>query len=232
MTGGIKKEYVVKFKLILLSAMLMAAGLVNVGEVLLKTDKDMLSYSIGASTAKNLKKSDIEIDLDLVMMGLKDGLAGDKLLLTDKQISAVMNGLMNNVKRTTVANRKQAAEKNQKAGLIFLEANKQKEGVVTLPSGVQYLVLKAGSGKKPSDSDMVVCSFRGTLIDGTVFEATEEGLAVVTLNRPDVHNAFNAELIAVEQMRVNERRQQVVREADRMAVARQVQVEVVHRNDL
>lgn len=153
----------------------MAAGVVSAGEVELKTDKDMLSYSIGASTAKNLKKSDVEIDPDLVMKGLKDGLAGDKLLLTDKQISAVMNGLMNNVKRTTVANRKQAAEKNQKAGLIFLEANKHKEGVVTLPSGVQYQVLKAGSGKKPSDSDMVVCSFRGTLIDGTVFEATEEG---------------------------------------------------------
>jgi FKBP-type peptidyl-prolyl cis-trans isomerase FklB len=159
----------------LLSAMLMAAGLVNAEEVQLKTDKDMLSYSIGASTAKNLKKSDIEIDTDLVMKGLKDGLAGSKLLLSDKQISGIMNSLMNDVKRTTVANRKEAAEKNQKAGLIFLEANKSKKGVVTLPSGVQYQVLKAGDGKKPTDSDMVVCYYRGSLIDGTEFDATEEG---------------------------------------------------------
>lgn len=153
----------------------MATGVVSAGEVELKTDKDMLSYSIGASTAKNLKKSDVDIDPDLVMKGLKDGLAGDKLLLSDKQISGIMNGLMNNVKRTTVANRKEAAERNQKTGLLFLEANKSKKGVVTLPSGVQYQVLKAGDGKQPSDSDMVVCNFRGSLIDGTVFESTEEG---------------------------------------------------------
>jgi FKBP-type peptidyl-prolyl cis-trans isomerase FklB len=155
--------------------MMVAAGLVSAGEVELKTDKDMLSYSIGASTAKNLKKSDIEIDPDLVMKGLKDGLAGDKLLISDKQMSGIMNGLMNNVKRTTVANRKEAAEKNQKTGLVFLEANKSKKGVVTLPSGVQYQVLKAADGKKPSDSDMIVCQYRGTLIDGTEFDSTEEG---------------------------------------------------------
>jgi FKBP-type peptidyl-prolyl cis-trans isomerase FklB len=155
--------------------MLMAAGLVSAGEVLLKTDKDMLSYSIGASTAKNLRKSDIQIDPDLVMKGLKDGLAGDKLLLTEKQISGIMNGLMNEVKRKTVANRNEAAEKNQKAGVIFLEANKSVKGVVALPSGVQYQVLKAGDGKMPTDADTVVCYYRGTLIDGTEFDATEEG---------------------------------------------------------
>lgn len=153
----------------------MAAGLVSAEETQLKTDKEMLSYSIGASTAKNLKKSDIEIDPDLVMKGLKDGLAGNKLLLTDKQIMGVMNELMNNVKRTTVANRKEAAEKNLKTGAAFLEANKHKEGVVALPSGVQYQVLKAGDGKKPTDADMVVCYYRGTLIDGTEFDATEDG---------------------------------------------------------
>ena len=153
----------------------MTAGYVNAEEVLLKTDKDLLSYSIGASTAKNLKKSDIEIDPDLVMKGLKDGLSGDKLLVSDKQMSGIMNGLMNNVKRTTVANRKEAAEKNQKTGLVFLEVNKGKTGVVALPSGVQYQVLKASDGKKPGDSDMIVCHYRGTLIDGTEFDATEEG---------------------------------------------------------
>jgi FKBP-type peptidyl-prolyl cis-trans isomerase FklB len=164
-----------KLKLIFLSALLLVTGLVNAGEVELKTDKDMLSYSIGASTAKNLKKSDIEIDPDLVMKGLKDALAGEKLLLTDKQMTSIMNGLMSSVKRATVANRKEAAEKNQKTGLIFLEANKSKKGVVTLPSGVQYQVLKAGDGKKPTDADMVVCHYRGTLIDGTEFDATEDG---------------------------------------------------------
>jgi FKBP-type peptidyl-prolyl cis-trans isomerase FklB len=153
----------------------MAAGLVSAEEVQLKSDKDMLSYSIGASTAKNLKKSDIQIDTDLVLKGLKDGLAGDKLLLTDKQIMGIMNGLMNDVKRTTVANRKEAAEKNQKAGVAFLEANKRVKGVVALPSGVQYLVLKAGSGKKPNDADMIACNYRGTLIDGTEFDSTDEG---------------------------------------------------------
>lgn len=153
----------------------MAAGIVSAEEVQLKTDKDMLSYSIGASTAKNLKKSDIEIDPELVLKGLKDGLAGNKMLLTDKQIMGIMNGLMNDVKRTTVANRKEAAEKNQKAGVVFLETNKSVKGVVTLPSGVQYQVLKAGDGKKPTDADMVVCYYRGTLIDGTEFDATEEG---------------------------------------------------------
>jgi FKBP-type peptidyl-prolyl cis-trans isomerase FklB len=170
-----EKEYVLKFKLILLSAMLMAAGLVHAEDAPLKTDKEMLSYSIGASTAKNLKKSDIQVDPELVLRGLKDGLASDKLLLTDKQIMSIMNGLMNDVKRATVANRKEAAEKNQKLGAEFLEANKKAKGVVTLPSGVQYQILKAGSGKKPGDADMVVCNYRGTLIDGTEFDSTEAG---------------------------------------------------------
>jgi FKBP-type peptidyl-prolyl cis-trans isomerase FklB len=141
----------------------------------LTTDKDKLSYSIGASIGRNFKKEGTEVDQSLLIKGLKSGLAGDKLLLPEKDLRQVMSNYQNELRKHAVANRQQALDTNKKKGDAFLATNKDKEGVVTTPSGVQYKILKAGKGNKPIDSDMVQVNYRGTLLDGTEFDATEPG---------------------------------------------------------
>jgi FKBP-type peptidyl-prolyl cis-trans isomerase FklB len=118
------------------------------------------------------KMQGIEVDLELVTRGLKDAYTGSPSLLTDEEMQEVLT----NFKKEFIAKQqelaKQQGEKNKKEGEIFLEANKKKEGVQTLPSGLQYKVLKAGAGKKPTATDTVTVHYRGTLIDGKEFDSS------------------------------------------------------------
>jgi FKBP-type peptidyl-prolyl cis-trans isomerase len=135
----------------------------------LKTQKDKFSYALGMSSGKrlaeSLNKQSVPFDPALVARGLKDGLAGGKALLTDQEAQAVMDGVRNDMIK-----KQQAAGKQE--GDEFLAANKGKEGVVVLPSGLQYKILKAGTGPKPTASDTVLCNYRGTLINGTEFDSS------------------------------------------------------------
>ncbi len=141
----------------------------------LKTQKEMVSYGIGVNIAKSFKKDDVEFDMDLLVKGMKDGLSGDKLLMPERDIRKVMNAFQGELRRKEMANHQALAEENKKKGEAFLAENKTKDGVTTLPSGVQYKVLTAGNGKKPSDGDTVECYYRGTLLNGTEFTSTEPG---------------------------------------------------------
>lgn len=141
----------------------------------LNTDKDKLSYGIGVSVARNFKKQGSDIEIDLLVKGLRDALAGDKLLLPEKELRKVMNAYQTEIRQKATLTRRVAIEDNRKKGEAFLAANKTKDGVITLPSGVQYKVLQAGNGKTPIDSDLIVCNYRGSLLDGTEFDATEDG---------------------------------------------------------
>jgi len=104
--------------------------------------------------------------------GLKDALAGGKTLVTDEEAKTVIVALQGEMHKKQEEMMQQAGEANKKQGDAFMAANKTKEGVVTLPSGLQYKVLTAGTGPKPSASDSVVCNYRGTLIDGTEFDSS------------------------------------------------------------
>jgi FKBP-type peptidyl-prolyl cis-trans isomerase len=137
-----------------------------------KTQKDKVSYFIGVQVAASIKSQGIDIDPDLLIKGLKDALAGGKLLMTDDDLQATMTALQADMTQKQQQARTAAAESNKKEGEAFLTANAKKEGVVALPSGLQYKILKAGDGKKPTDSDSVVCNYRGTLIDGTEFDSS------------------------------------------------------------
>lgn len=158
----------------------------SAGDVqVLKTQKDTVSYSIGVQTGRQFKKDDIELNTELFVRGLKEGLAGTKPLLTDKELRKVMGSVLAEVRQKAALQRHLATLENKKKEETFLAANKAKDGVVALPSGVQYTVLKEGDGKKPTDADTVVVNYRGTLLDGTEFDATENGkptdLKVATL---------------------------------------------------
>ncbi|HEY5594693.1 MAG TPA: FKBP-type peptidyl-prolyl cis-trans isomerase [Nitrospiria bacterium] len=138
----------------------------------LKTQKDKVSYSIGLDIGKNLRKQSIDIDPDLLARGLKDAMAEGKTLLTEEEVRTVMTEFQKEMQAKAAARVKEVGDKNMKEGETFLVENKKKEGIVTLPSGLQYKVVKAGNGKKPKSSDTVTTQYRGTLIDGSEFDSS------------------------------------------------------------
>jgi FKBP-type peptidyl-prolyl cis-trans isomerase FklB len=150
--------------------------------VVLKTQKDKVNYGIGVNLARNFKQQGVEIDLDLVIKGMRDEFSGQKILMSEKELGAIMAAFQTENRQKQVQARRIAAVDNKKAGDAFLTENKTKEGVVTLPSGLQYKILRAGDGKKPTEADSVEVRYRGTLIDGTEFDNSERsGQATVTL---------------------------------------------------
>jgi FKBP-type peptidyl-prolyl cis-trans isomerase len=138
----------------------------------LKTDQDKLSYSIGVDMARNFKRQEIEVDADVLARGFKDAYQGSKLDLTDPEMQKLTSDYQVKLKEKQMGAMKKAGETNQKEGEAFLAANAKKEGVITLPSGLQYLVLKKGDGPIPKAEDTVKCNYRGTLINGTEFDSS------------------------------------------------------------
>ena len=138
----------------------------------LKTQKDKLSYALGMNLGSNLHKEKVEVDPAIVLRGLKDALAAGKMLLTEDEARATLTQLQTEVRSKQQEKMKVAGELNKKEGVEFLAANKSKEGVVILPSGLQYKILTEGTGPKPTASDTVVCNYRGTLISGAEFDSS------------------------------------------------------------
>ncbi|HPI36821.1 MAG TPA: FKBP-type peptidyl-prolyl cis-trans isomerase [Ignavibacteriaceae bacterium] len=136
----------------------------------LKTQKDKVSYSIGLDIGKNMKTNSIEVDSEILLQGLKDGLEGKDGLLTEEEIAQVMQEFQQELMAKQAAKQKEDGEKNMKEGAEFLEANKKKEGVKVLPSGLQYKVIKSGDGPSPKETDKVKTHYKGTLINGTEFD--------------------------------------------------------------
>jgi len=138
----------------------------------LKTDKDRLSYAAGVDMANSMKKFEIDLDLDIYLKGIKDRLSGGKLLLTDQEIQTIIVEMQKEATARLQEKALAQIEKNKKDGEAFLAQNKKKEGVKTLPSGLQYKVMTEGKGKSPKETDSVVVHYRGTFIDGTEFDST------------------------------------------------------------
>jgi FKBP-type peptidyl-prolyl cis-trans isomerase len=142
----------------------------------LKDKKDKFSYalglSLGTNLGSNLRKQQVEFDSSIVAQGMKDALANNKHLLTDQEAEAVLKEVGTEVRAKEVALMKAMTEKNKADGVAFLSANKSKPDVVTLPSGLQYKIITAGTGPKPSATDTVVCNYRGTLLDGKEFDSS------------------------------------------------------------
>ncbi|MCX6121170.1 MAG: FKBP-type peptidyl-prolyl cis-trans isomerase [Ignavibacteriales bacterium] len=137
-----------------------------------KTQKEKVSYSIGINIGKNMKAQGIEVDQGLLIQGIKDGLNNAKTAMSDKDMETTMNAFQKEMMTKMQAKQKSDGDKNKKEGEAFLAANKKKDGVITLPSGLQYKILKTGNGAKPTASQTVKCHYRGTLIDGTEFDSS------------------------------------------------------------
>ena len=138
----------------------------------LKTQKDQVNYAIGVNLIGNFKKQGIDIDLNLVIKGMQDAFSGEKQLMSDVEIRKAIIQYQTEVRQMQAEIRIQMAEDYRKEGESFLAENKKKEGVVALPSGLQYRIIKSGDGKKPIDTDTVECHYRGTLINGNEFDSS------------------------------------------------------------
>jgi FKBP-type peptidyl-prolyl cis-trans isomerase len=169
------------------------AGSPTPGNRPLRSRQDKLSYALGANLGNGIRREAIEVDTDLLVQGLTDALSGSAPALTQHEISVAIAGLKSELtsKRITsaaekIAAKKELAEKNKQESEAFLTANSAKDGVVTLDSGLQYRVLKAGNGKKPLIGDSVVCKSRGTLLDGTEFDSSYKRKQPVVLGLNEV----------------------------------------------
>jgi FKBP-type peptidyl-prolyl cis-trans isomerase len=138
----------------------------------LKTQKEKFSYALGMNIGTGMKRQDLAVDPSVLSRGLKDSLAGGKTLMTEDEARATLKQVQDDMRQKMQAKMQEEAGTNKKKGETFLAENKTKEGVVTLPSGLQYKILKEGTGPKPTSSDSVVCNYKGTLIDGQEFDSS------------------------------------------------------------
>lgn len=173
-----KLRFAVALSLVLIAGQALAAG-----DVEIKTEKQKLSYSIGMNAGRSMKDSlktqSVDVDQAVLLKGLDDGIRDAKPQMTEDEMKTVLEALQKKLmaKQQEQAAKQQeqakaVAEKNKKEGEAFLAANKKKEGVITMPSGLQYKVLTAGKGKSPKATDTVTVNYRGTLIDGTEFDSS------------------------------------------------------------
>jgi FKBP-type peptidyl-prolyl cis-trans isomerase FklB len=147
----------------------------------LKTQNDKASYAVGLGLGKSLKRDGVDVDPAIVSRGLRDALAGGKTLLTDDEVKTTMTAVQADVRKRQEAKLQVAGETNKQEGEAFLAANKTQEGVVALPSGLQYKILKEGTGPKPAATDSVVCNYRGTLLNSTEFDSSYKRGQPITL---------------------------------------------------
>lgn len=138
----------------------------------LTTVKQQASYAIGANFGRTIIQQGVELDSAALTTGIQDALKGSKLALTPEQMQTASKQYIAEMQQKQVKAQAQQSEVNKKQGEAFLAENKNKEGVVTLPSGLQYKVLKSGTGEQPKINDTVTTHYRGTLTDGTEFDSS------------------------------------------------------------
>jgi FKBP-type peptidyl-prolyl cis-trans isomerase FklB len=140
----------------------------------MKTTKEKVSYCIGLETGRNLKQQFADMETELLRQGFLDALEGTPPKLAQDEVISIMQSLRQQIEQQQKEFITKLAEDNKNEGEAFLESNKRKEGVVALSSGLQYKVLQKGSGAKPSLTDVVSVHYRGTFLDGQVFDSSYE----------------------------------------------------------
>ena len=145
-------------------------------QAVLKTQKDKESYAIGTDLARNLKRRGVQMEPEALLRGMRDVLSGQKLLMTEDDLRDTLRELQAEERQKAILRRQgkaPVADETGEKGAAFLAQNKTNQGVICLPSGLQYKILKTGDGRKPTGTDTIECYFRGTLIDGYQFAGSD-----------------------------------------------------------
>ncbi len=156
----------------LCSTVLFASNALAEDKLELKDLNQKASYAIGLDIGRTWKQREANLSLDALTQGIKDALAGSSTLLTEQEARDAVRTLNDELRTKFNEKRKVLGEKAKTEGEAFLAENKNKQGIVTLSSGLQYKVITDGAGKTPDTSDMVTVHYRGTLVDGTEFDSS------------------------------------------------------------
>ena len=140
-----------------------------------KSLNEKASYIIGFDIGNNIKSQDLGLNVDLLIKGISAAMAGEELGMTDAEVAEVMQAFQQQALAMAQKKSEEQATANQTEGVAFLKANKAKEGVVTTESGLQYKVIKAGEGPSPAAEDTIKANYKGTFINGEVFDQSQEG---------------------------------------------------------
>ena len=138
----------------------------------LESEDQKVNYSVGYQIGGDFKRQNVPLDTDALVAGIEDAIAGGEARLSEEDRRATLTALRQRILASDQAQRQAEGEKNLAAAKAFLEVNRTKEGVQTLPSGLQYKVLKEGTGPKPAATDTVTVHYRGKLVDGTEFDSS------------------------------------------------------------
>lgn len=171
---GIIKGIFMKMKLVAAAMGFAMSSAMAADLTTLKTDADKLSYSIGSDLGKNFKRQSIDINPAAMTQGISDAMGNGKLLMTEEQMKDVLTKFQKDVMAKRSAEFSKKSADNKVVGEKFLTENKAKPGIVVLPSGLQYKIIKNGSGARPSKDDMVTVEYTGHLINGEVFDSTSK----------------------------------------------------------
>ncbi len=164
-----------RFKFAVVFGVLLLAGIVRAEEtVVLKDQNDRVSYSLGVNVGNNLKSMppSVTLNVDVLVKGIRDQLSGGPLLMSEQEVRDTFLALQKELMAKQEEKMKEIGEMNKKEGEAFLAENKKKEGIVTLPSGLQYKVLKAGEGERPHDTDTVTVHYTASFINGSEFDSS------------------------------------------------------------
>jgi FKBP-type peptidyl-prolyl cis-trans isomerase FklB len=161
----------VKLVVVLLSALSIPSGLAGAEETMkLEDPRARASYSLGYQMGQDLKRQGVTLDGTAILGGLEDGRSGAEPRIPDEQMRALLAELKQRIVQQKVAKRRAESDAIKQAGIEFLEQNRSKPGVRTTDSGLQYKVVKEGSGKRPGPTDRVRVHYRGTTVEGQVFD--------------------------------------------------------------
>jgi FKBP-type peptidyl-prolyl cis-trans isomerase FklB len=139
-----------------------------------KTQKEKISYAIGMEMGKGVKTQGIDVDPTILVQGLNDAISGAKPQMSEEELRQVISGLQQEIRQKQMQAQQAAATENKSKGEAFLAENAKKDGMVVLPDGLQYKILTAGQGKKPAETDTVMCNYKGTFVDGTEFDSSTQ----------------------------------------------------------
>jgi len=155
-----------------------------------KTQKEKVSYAIGMEMGKGVKAQGIDVDPTILEQGLKDALSDADSKMSEAELRQVITALQQDIRQKQRQEEEAKAADNKAKGDAFLAENAKKDGVVALPDGLQYKILTAGQGKKPLESDTVLCNYKGTFLDGTEFDSSAKARKPVPFEVKNVIPGF------------------------------------------